>query len=548
MVFPMSFTPTTASCTIGSQEVRIVGNEEFTEAMTSYQAAICPQGTTLGYSQLGDDESRGQLLSASSGSSSFAAVADPLTKAQQGSTKVEYAPIAQNAIVFGYNIDRDFRSGSSREDRNGTPVTNLTLNARLVAKLLTQSYRVDVPGGGSTSPLTENPYTIVRDPEFTELNPEFAEFQTSATPEGLIVSFGSSDDIAQVWDWIKADPQAAGFLEGRADDWGMRINPVYQGLAIVSDASINSFPKADLTVVGADAALGAPGYGTLDLRPYAQDFAESAYRAARGDAGAKFVWDPTRTPAQYVSGGAQLPGKRFELAVTTRSSAERYGLNMAKIVNGAGQAVAPTDESITAAIGGFTASETSKVAKVPDPQARTLDAYPLATVTHAAIALCSADARTRDGYASLLDHLSGIGQIVGHEVGRLPVGYVPLSGEQISVVKKLSALLRDAKAVAKECPDEKASEPEPEAEPEADPDTETGSDDDALGEPIDSPDAPGADEPEASGPGLHEGVTDHETAGARGVALGISAALGVPALLGGSLLMRKGAKGRPTKI
>ena len=47
MVFSMSFLPTSSSCTIGAKEVRVVGNEQFTDAMTSWQSAICSGLLTL---------------------------------------------------------------------------------------------------------------------------------------------------------------------------------------------------------------------------------------------------------------------------------------------------------------------------------------------------------------------------------------------------------------------------------------------------------------------------------------------------------------------
>ena len=52
------------------------------------------------------------------------------------------------------------------DDADGKPVTDLKLNARLVAKLVTASYR-----SGGNPAVINNPVNIFRDPEFQALNP-----------------------------------------------------------------------------------------------------------------------------------------------------------------------------------------------------------------------------------------------------------------------------------------------------------------------------------------------------------------------------------------
>ncbi len=557
MVFPLSFLPTSSQCAIGATEVRIVGNEQFTDAMTSWQAAICGKGMTLGYSQLGDDEAKAQLESTSSGTTKLAVVSSPLSTSTTPAAEVAYAPLAQNAIVIAYTIDRSFKVDASdtsdaykaRMKTNGTPVTNLTLNARLVAKLLTQSYRIDVPGGGVKAPLTNNPYTLVRDPEFVALNPEFANFQASAAPEGLIVSLGSGDNTAEVWNWIKSDPVAAAFLDGKADEWGMVINPNYKSLHIASDDSINSFPKADLTVADADKASGIPGFGTLDMRPYSNDYADSAYHAARLDAGTKIVWDSTKSPAQYVSGGSQLPGQHFEIAITTLTSAERYGLNVAKLVNSAGQAVAPTAETITAAVNTMTATTASPVVAVPDFSKRVLDTYPLPTVSYAAVSFCDATTADLAGYSTFLEYAADEGQVSGQDTGELPIGYVPLTTSQRAQVAKVAKLLVSPGEVAAICdPATATSSPSPSPSASSDDGDITGGTSDSAPAGAEVPvasDMPSAAQALGAGDSslaLYAGKTANDTTGIQGAAVAVSMALGIPALLGGFVLLRKGRK------
>ena len=52
------------------------------------------------------------------------------------------------------------------DDAHGRPVTSMRLNARLVAKLITASYR-----SGGDPAVIDNPVNIFRDPEFLKLNP-----------------------------------------------------------------------------------------------------------------------------------------------------------------------------------------------------------------------------------------------------------------------------------------------------------------------------------------------------------------------------------------
>jgi len=467
MVFPLQFSAIGSSCPMGSAEQRLVGNELFSAAMTSWQPALCRTGTTFGFSQVGDDEARAQLVSTVPGASGFAVVNEPVPSEPTAGaedpvedTGLRYAPLAQGAIVIAFQIDRALRADSPDIGRAGTPVEDLVLNARLVAKLLTQSYRADVPGGGTTAPLTTNPRSIVNDPELVALNPELAQLVATAAPEGLLVSIGSSDAYAQLWRWIVADPFARAFLQGEPDEYGMRINPVYAALDLADDTSLDSFPKSDLSTYRQDETVPAPGYGTLDLRPYTQDMADAAVRVQRANAGAKVVWEPNKVPPSFVSSGAQLPGQRFELAVTDLTSAHRYGLRTARLVNAAGQAVGADDTSMRAAVDAMVPTPVEGVVRT-DPGTRVLGAYPLTLVEYAGVAVCRADDEQRGDYASLLRYAVTTGQQRGDAKGLLPRGYLPLSERDVQRTLDLAETLEDDAQLAQLCPAEPSPAPTP---------------------------------------------------------------------------------------
>jgi len=461
IVVPLQFQRIGTSCALGQQERRIVGHELFSEAMTSWQAQLCSTGTTYGFSQIGDAEARTQIVSSIDGASRMGVVQKPLTKDQAAGQVIAYTPIARSAIVVGFNIDRDYQLSSSRMDKNGTPVESLVLNARLVAKLLTQSYRADVPGGGTSKPITTNPRSIVTDPEFVKLNPEFADFVATTGPQGILVSLGSSDAVAQVWAWLRADPYAAAFLAGKTDPWGMTINPAYQSLNLATDTTTDSFPKADLSTYRQNDTVPEPGYGTLDLLPYMGDMREAAYRTQRGDSGAKVVWDPYKLPAGFTSSGAQLPGHRFELSITTLVSADRYGLRTAQLVNPAGDTVAATSASISAGLAAMPASADAAGVKVYDGSVRALGAYPLSTLSYAAVSVCQASTDELADYADFLDYALGAGQVQGDAKGQLLPGYLPLTTADVKTGKALVSTLTSKKKVARLCPT--TSTPKPSA-------------------------------------------------------------------------------------
>lgn len=451
VVFHLGFRSVAQSCPIGNKEQRLVGSETATEAVTAWQPALCRLGTTYGYSQIGDEEAQHQIVSTTDGAARLALVNTPLDPGTASGTTIRYAPVAQSALVIGFTIDYRLYPDAPAKARNGLQAQDLTLDARLVAKLLTQTYQADVPGRGKGDEVVRaNPTSIVTDPEFLALNPSFVGSKSDSAPAGLMVALGDTDANARVWAWLRADPAAQAFLEGRPDEWGTRINPAYLPLALGTDTTIDSFPKADLTI----AKGGDPdetGYGTLDMRPYMNDMHEGAYRTLKADPNEKDSWNPFGQPKGYTSLGAQVPGARFVLTVTDAASAARYALPTAKIVNAAGEAVAPTTESITKGIATMRPSTAGGVL-LADPANRDPGAYPLAMLSYAAVNVCASSPTERAAYATFIRYAAGAGQVQGEEQGELPAGYVPLSDTMAVTAKQVAAGLTDARSIATACP------------------------------------------------------------------------------------------------
>jgi hypothetical protein len=452
IVVPLSFEQVSQSCPLGQAEQRLVGNEIMADAFTSWQPALCPQGTTYGFSMIGDSEARSQIVSDVSGASRMAFISSPLTSQERGTTTIAYAPVAQSALVFAFNIDYNVQSDAPPAifAKNGTRLNSLVLNQRLVAKMLTQSYRVDVPCFGNASPVVSaNPRAITSDPEFIALNPDFAAWSESY-PEGLMVALGSEDAFHDVWAWIRSSPDAVAFLNGTPDEFGMRINPSYVSLGLATDTNIDSFPKTDLTTCKQTTYPDDPGFGSLDMRPYYGDMQETAYRTLRADANNKTNWDPYKIPPGYKAVPPQTSGSRMMISLTDASAASRFGLNVASIANANGDIVAPTEESINAAVSHFVPSGVDGVL-VSDPASSAAGVYPLAQVVYAAINVCPLDAATASDYAKVLSYAAGEGQNPGSSRGLLPVGYIPLSNDQRSATQSLASGLANVDALKAAC-------------------------------------------------------------------------------------------------
>ena len=461
--FHLGFASISSGCPIGASEERTVGNEMISEAFTSWQGALCASNRVFGFSQVGDDEARTQIASSITGASRIGFINAPLS-AEQSSAKVAYAPVAQSALVIAYNIDYNVAGNSSLISHNGRPVTNLKLSPRLVAKMLTQSYKNDVPNGNNQSYLASNPRSLRHDPEFLALNPDFKDFLNSSEPDGILLPLGNSDAFAQVWNWLKADTDARAFLSGAPDPWGTVINRYYANLNILDDGTINSFPKADQSTYREADYIPAPGFGSFELRPYVGDLAEGARKVRRGDTGIKIFWDTTRAPAAFVSSGLQYPGQHFLFALTDVASAAKLGLPTAQLRNNAGAYVPATEESITAGIEAFTETSVDGVT-VYDRDSISQAAYPLATVTYAAVAYCAASLDQLTQYTSLLNYIKSDGQVSGTTRGNLPEGYVPLSTTQTSQLNSLITKVHN-EAVDPQCPEHQAPVA-PTTEPEA---------------------------------------------------------------------------------
>jgi uncharacterized membrane protein YgcG len=419
LVFPLSFAPVGDVCPIGAAEHRTVGIESVKEAVIRWQPALCANGGPVyGYSQVIDAVANRQTLD-SSPALSFVSQAIP-TDQISADRPLTYAPVTLSGLTISFLIES--QSGPNAPPAvkavDGQRISSLNLTARLVAKLLTQSYRLGV--NANASYLKDNPADLTRDPEFLALNPSFKALRFATPIADILVPEALTGANSELWSWLGSNAAARDFLSGQPDPWGMRINPFYQG----TSTGREDFPKIDpycqVYPVGGPAPLC-----TLDAHPYSSDMHEAARAASRGDALARSAWDPYAIPPAYKKAALQLSGRRELIAFSDTATAARFGLTPANLQNADGQFVAPTDTSLVLGAQAMTQSSVPGVL-APSPGTHLSGAYPLTTLTYAVIAPTALSATAANDYANLIRYGVGAGQVPGINPGQLPDGYVPL--------------------------------------------------------------------------------------------------------------------------
>lgn len=451
---PLSFNPVDSPCEIGADERRLVGSELVLPAISSWQPKLCLKGGLPPYSfaPVSDSLARQQLLSGAFGAPGMVAVSRPIDTASLTPTNpVVYSPLSVSGLVIGFNIERNPKptAAADHQGLSGVRLANINLTPRLVAKLLTQSYRGAV-SILSTPPypwLTGNPNHLGTDPDFLRFNAEFSELSISdaRTFSGLQLPAGNSDAALQVWEWVLADPEAAAWLAGAPDEWGMRVNPAYATTPSLNSLGVSfgspaptAFPKADPYCYqgpnqGSGNSIVPPLLCGTDWMPYARGFGETARVARVAFDGAKISLNSFALSASAVwkTDLPQYIGRRSMLALTDAPSAALFGLQTASLSragdNGAGRRfLEPTVAALNAGVAAMVSKSESTVLE-PKPSAVAPEAYPLTTITYAAIAPLSLTVDARRDYASFLEFAVGEGQQSGTAVGDLPRGYAPLS-------------------------------------------------------------------------------------------------------------------------
>ncbi|MEO1058232.1 MAG: hypothetical protein AAFY28_15080 [Actinomycetota bacterium] len=452
IAIPIEFNPVDSPCSISDVERRIAGNDLVLQAVARWQPALCEGGNLppYSYAPVADSTARGLLTNPTAGSPGMVVVSRPIPTEQiPDDAAVVYSPLSVSGLTIGFNVERLFTLDAppDAQDRlTGLRVADINLTPRLVAKLLTQSYGDAVAINGSDPGydwLPGQPAQLAVDPDFVQFNPEFSILRIGdrRTFSGLQLPAGNSDAARQVWEWILADPEASAWLDGQPDEWGMRVNPVYSTNTEINPAGIDfsdpapaSFPKGDPYCYQETTAndIVPPLLCGTDWMPYARNFSETATRARRGFDGAKIARNifALRSTDYWQRGEPQFIGRRAMISLTDTPNAALLGLQVASLSragdNGADREfVSPDADGLSRGLDSMEPlSGVSFLEPVPSDQPA--GAYPLTTITYAAINPLALDDQAREEYASFIEYAVGPGQEAGFRPGELPQGFEPL--------------------------------------------------------------------------------------------------------------------------
>ncbi|MBO9523927.1 MAG: hypothetical protein J7518_20525 [Nocardioidaceae bacterium] len=452
---PLGFAVAPSVCAIVSKAkpLQVYGSSLMNEATGQWQPKFCTDKALdpFVHVQTADTSAR-TLLQAGTISAAFSSRAP-----DGGFTRpVVQAPVAVTGFAIGYVVD----------DANGERYTQLRMNPRLLAKLLTESYPGNALVKNSYPALSGNPVNITLDPEFQALNPGLPEKTNTEAAAALLTLSSEADLVYALTSYLDQDPAARAWLDGAADPWGMVVNPKYKGL----DLPVYSWPLLDDTLAPKSYIDGwtnpcysnSPSpYLALIANPTAfvstivlnMQYAISNVNieCPNGDRN-----DPSTLRLQTQ--GRQQPGFRFVLGVVPLSAVSRYSLTAARLQAGPGSSahpetasfVAGDDTGLAAGARLFHADAANKTWTVDYPalaSARGKDAYPGTIPVFADVPTSGLAKDDAAKAAELLRFAATDGQRRGIANGQLPPGYLP-----ITRANALGALagytLRAAKAVA----------------------------------------------------------------------------------------------------
>ena len=440
IVFPLGFAPIGQPCPIQAKQRPVGGVEMSTEAVLRWQPALCRGGgAVFSHLQLADAVVENGLTGDAAGEAGLGFLNAPVPPAAVPADRtLVYAPMTISGVTIAAMIERQPRNNAPAavKDRQGAPIPDIKVTPRLVAKLLTQSYQAGVHYRPEAAPgyIKDNPVNIDTDPDFLAVNPDFEQLNQARIQ--LLIPTGVSYTTELLWRWIAADQEARDFIAGLPDPWDMRVNPFYQGLDIPQQTlpKIDPFCQHD----SQPSSLGAyPPLCVFDLHPYVQDFRESARATTRGDTLA-IQWgaDPILQPQRRVTRDA--PGFRQMLGLTDSPTAARFQLATVKLRNAGGAFVAPTTQSMQAAVAVMQRTAVPGVT-VADVESTSKTAYPLTAITYAVSAPNKLTADAARDYAAFIRYAAGDGQTPGTAPGTLPAGYAPLTAQLRAQARKAAA-------------------------------------------------------------------------------------------------------------
>ena len=349
---------------------------------------------------------------------------------QRGADPVGYSPTAVTGFSIGYQIDRPDNAGE---------LTDLRLNPRLIAKLMTQSYLGSDLGRGHPG-IGENPLALMNDPEFIKLNPGLSQISQEVGSTLLSLS-NSSDVIEQLTEYLAQDQDAMDFINGLADPWGMKVNPSYKDIAL---------PRADWPLLDTYIPKTESDCRKKNPGVYFSQLAAPVTTMRKISEALLDAWPNVQTRCDYDQSTGlyklgrvdrQSFGSRFMLGIVSLGDAARYGLRSAELETKPGTYVGPTNRSLSAATALTKQSKPHFPFVLDQAKVRKSGvAYPGTMVVYTAARLQNLDQADADKVADFIRISATEGQQSGSGNGQLPEGYLPIQKTGVTAKLYTSAL------------------------------------------------------------------------------------------------------------
>ncbi|GEM_PF-2139231 len=476
MVIPLDFAPVGGACATGASERRINGTEFFAAILTSWGPALCADGgASYSFTSSAGDQVREGVLSRND----FGVVADELKEGTIGSAppsaitegQIEYGPLANASIGIGFTIRTPTQA-----------YRDLKVTPRLIAKMLTQSYDLDIPWvsglGDRSANLTSQSRPsrtsncVFEDPEWLALNPN-ANLSCNNADTMFITPVTPDDATRVLWSFIQQDADARSFLEGNPDPWGMTLNPYYlppghpnavgsQSTNFAKDR-ISTFPRSDQSVAYAKPENERTKLDSTTYYPYVTYFHDVAKNVNRGFRGTRLVWNDNlgnaNAKGDWEKFQEPLPGDTANaMGAVNGADAEAYQLATAVISppqagvtsaeNVASRPFVPLNQdTISAAAAAATVNKENGHSTIPVADLPP-NAYPLTFALNATLNVAGSalDESARKDYAALMEYAAGPGQVSGSNPGQLPIGYAPLNDAQKQAAAEMAKRIKNPKA------------------------------------------------------------------------------------------------------
>jgi hypothetical protein len=430
-VFQLSLAPGALACTQRTDTAAFIGSEAVGAAMRRWVAARCAPSSpyALDYTVDTEPDARRQVGTANPGGAKQFVADAAITGEAAATTDTagrhpQYAPVAVSGFAIGFVWDRVLADGSSTAEAR-----NLRLNARLVAKLLTQSYPgryASNSGGVPVDPNTAgNPDSLVNDPEFIRLNPGAGQLLATNLVTQLGLSGANNDVFLALSRWLWSDADARSFLQGKPDPWRMRVNDAYRGWKLPTD----SYQLRDGWTVPKKSDDAMAGYqpASITAQPVASWSRSADILLTAQPASQHPEPDPTTQAVTLKRDPAQTIGTRSLVVVSTTSELALAGANAAALRNAAGKFVQPNGTGLAYALRNAKPAPGTGILQI-DQHKMDPRGYPGAIVSYAMVPTAGLPKVQAKRYADTIRWLAGPAQTYGALPGQLPPGYLALPG------------------------------------------------------------------------------------------------------------------------